>query len=228
MRVLVDGNEVAHQELSFPIRLGSKKWSRGTIGADLAHQNNGALQMGFWGVGHATMPNKNLNAHIKNVRNLLNTLGFRPDASAEVTSPPAQPPQVSVTNSPGSIIAPSGGRNSVTNNFGPAPASAQQLQENPIVANSDGSFTRTYLVKTTASTPQNNVAFLVKGKTVLDIDVNGVGTGAAIRAGRGKTQDGWYFDAFSVPTVGQWNVGARTSDKTTPFVVKVIFNASIK
>lgn len=94
LRILVDGKEIAHQELGFPIDLGSKKWSRGTLGADNNHQNNAAFRMGFWGFSHTTMDNDHLITHIKNVQNLVNTVGF--DAATQKaltdTAPSEQSP----------------------------------------------------------------------------------------------------------------------------------------
>lgn len=132
---------------------------------------------------------------------------------------------VTVQNSPGSIVAPTGGTNTVINQA--PPPTVTKLSENPTTQNTDGSFTRTLLVEVAAPVAPQNIAFFVKGPTVLDIAINGVGSGPAIRAGSGKTPDGWYWYAFSLPTAGRFNVGARTKDKDTPFDVIFRWNVSI-
>jgi len=88
LRILVDGREVAHQELHMAIDLGSKSWA-GTLGTDKDRQNTGAFSAGLFGNGHVTMPDDHLKSHIENARKLMAALGFNPDSEGAQTSPVA-------------------------------------------------------------------------------------------------------------------------------------------
>ena len=90
---------------------------------------------------------------------------------APATKPsPRSTPSVSVTNSPGSIIAPSGGVNTIINQ---APPPGIRITEPPaILQRPDGSFDRYFTLEIVTAAPPGNLVIAVKGTAVTGVDVN--------------------------------------------------------
>ncbi len=76
MRILVDGKEVASRELSFPLDLGSRNWSKGTVGADLTGTNNAAFAIAKSTIGHVTLTDKQVTKLNEIFRTYLRSVGY--------------------------------------------------------------------------------------------------------------------------------------------------------
>lgn len=60
MRVLVDGVEVARKTIPRRIDLGSRDWTKATVGADIKGKQGSAFTILTWSFGHVTMTNENI------------------------------------------------------------------------------------------------------------------------------------------------------------------------
>jgi len=60
LRVLVDGREVAERTFAFRVDLGSRNWSKATMGANIDGKQNSAFTVLSWGFGHVTMTDKQI------------------------------------------------------------------------------------------------------------------------------------------------------------------------
>jgi hypothetical protein len=60
LRVVVDGNEIAEQTLSLRVDLGSRDWSKATMGANIEGKQNSAFTVLSWSFGHVTLTDREL------------------------------------------------------------------------------------------------------------------------------------------------------------------------
>ena|GEM_PF-6125011 len=78
LQIVVDGEDIAHTKIDFPLDLGAKDWVRNaTFFADKNHQNSSANSVHFMGVQHSTWTKEHCVSHEKNVRKLLSDLGAK-------------------------------------------------------------------------------------------------------------------------------------------------------
>jgi hypothetical protein len=72
MRVLLDEREVQARTLPYRMDLGSRSWTRGTLGADNGGQNNAAFEaLAFAAMGHTTLTDKDVKNLIGGLRKYL-------------------------------------------------------------------------------------------------------------------------------------------------------------
>ncbi len=75
MRVLLDEREVQARALPFRMDLGSRSWTRGTLGADNAGQNDAAFEaLAFAAMGHTTLTDKDIKNLIGRLREYLRSI----------------------------------------------------------------------------------------------------------------------------------------------------------
>jgi hypothetical protein len=119
-------------------------------------------------------------------------------------------PRVTVNNSPGSIIAPSGGVNTVVNE---APPPGLTVDENTETKNSDGSATYRWVLTIVAPYPIGNLYIEVRGQKILSWDVAPQSTGGLdIKGNSGKRPD---FVFTNIPNAhGRYIVIVHTAAPT--------------
>ena len=138
-------------------------------------------------------------------------------------------PSVSVTNSPGSIIAPSGGKNSITNNFGPPPPPKPLLKlvsENE-TDHADGSHTLIRTVEMNApysgSLTVSIKAAGLRNASISSLTVTRIPGTTLMTSGGGVQHnvvqgDGFYSTTIPTPS-GQYAITVLTDNKAKVVIV---------
>jgi len=134
-----------------------------------------------------------------------------PPRPLEPLSAPAVPP---VSNSPGSIIAPSGGINTIINQA--PPPQLKIITPAAISQRPDGSFDRYFTIDVSTASPPGNLVIAVKGKTVTAIGINPI-TQGMVSSGAWVKDDIHYVRIQS--PFGKYQITINTTDsKSTPEV----------
>ena len=106
----------------------------------------------------------------------------------------------------------------------PAP-SVKKIAETTVTKNSDGSFSKSYVLDVADDIPPQSMIFEARGDTLLSIEVIPGGVGAAIAIPPGITSDGWRYYGYSLPTIGQFTIKLNFSDDRAPFEMRIKYNA---
>jgi hypothetical protein len=95
-------------------------------------------------------------------------------------------PSVSVTNSPGSIIAPSGGTNSVVNQ---APPPDLKIDTVSVIKNADGTYTESALLHVIAPYPVGQISIVARAPGIKSFEVAPQRAGTVISGPEGVRPD---------------------------------------
>lgn len=75
LQVIIDGEDVAHETISFPLLLGSKDWpNHTTIFADSEHKNFSAFSLQYLSAGHVTMTSSEYKSQMKIEHDFINAI----------------------------------------------------------------------------------------------------------------------------------------------------------
>jgi hypothetical protein len=130
----------------------------------------------------------------------------------------ASSPSLTVQNSPGSIIAPSGGNNTVVNQA--PPPELKQLSGTDWKSNADGTVTSVAMFQVVAPYPPANLKVTAYGDAVLDVKIQPQREGLIFEGSKGSGQ-GYAFDNLEQP-YGTLAINVHMTQKAPARVVYLL------